>query len=257
MIIKKQNGWLQMKRNVLIIDNNAEHVDRISKLALEVTKDIEIYVAYNLADAYKLLMEITIDVFVLDTSLDRIQPDDTSGIGLIEKVRKIPKYVLTPVIFITMESDPELYAYRELNCIGYIIKPVSATEFKKIFIRAVLNRTRRESDKMMVIRQGGLLYPLKVSDIVYTENIEHVLYIHLKDGTIHYVPYKSCSKFLMEADVDCFIHCSRGVLVNRIWVQSINLGKNIIHLKNDMGNLIIGRTYKKTVRDEILYKSRF
>ena len=246
-----------MKRNVLIIDTNTEHVEWVRKLALEVTEDIEIYAAYNLADAYRLLMEITIDVFVVDTALERIYPDDTSGIGLIEKVRKIPKYILTPVIFITMEKDPELYAYSELNCIGYIIKPIAATEFKKIFAKAVLYRTKRESDKLMVIKRGGVLYPLRVNDIVYTESIAHVLYIHLKDGSALCVPYKTCSKFLMEADVDYLIQCSRGVLVNRIWVQSINLGKNIIHLKNDMGKLGIGRAYKKTVREEILNKSRF
>lgn len=246
-----------MKRNILIVDSNAEHVNWVIKLTFEVTENVKIYTAYNIADAYKLLMEITIDVFILDIALDRKYPDDTSGIRLIEKIRQIPKYVLTPVIFITTEKDPAMYAYIELNCIGYITKPCSASEFKKIFEKAVSSRTKRDGDKVMAIRRDGSLYPLKLKEIIYTESFSHVLHIHLKDGSVLSAPYKTCSSFLQEADVDFLIQCSRGVLVNRNWVMGINMSENILYLRNNMGKLNIGRTYRKIVREEILYRSQY
>lgn len=244
-----------MKRNVLIMDSNAEHVERVINLALEVTDNIEIYTADSLADAYRVLMEITIDIFIADIVLDMTQPGDTSGMRLIERMRKIQKYVLTPVIFTTAEKDPTLYAFTELNCLSYLTKPCSANEFKKAFEKALNYRTERDEESAVIYRRGGALYPLKVKNIIYIESSSHIMHVHMCHGKDVYVPYKTCNKFMVEADVDYLVQCSRSVVVNRNWVLGFDLTKNIIILKNNLGILDIGSTYRKKIKKEFMRKT--
>ncbi len=58
---------------------------------------------YTAADcnAYKILWKELLMFFLVDIILDTTTPIDTSGIRLVERIRKIPKYMFTPVLFIT------------------------------------------------------------------------------------------------------------------------------------------------------------
>ena len=63
-----------MKQTVLIIDNNTEQLDIMTKIVLEVNENLEVYTVDSSAAAYELLMEVTIDVFIVDVVLNRDKP---------------------------------------------------------------------------------------------------------------------------------------------------------------------------------------
>ncbi len=239
-----------MKQTVLIIDNNIEQLDIMTKIVLEVNENLEVYTVDSSAAAYELLMEVTIDVFIVDVVLNRDKPGDTSGMRLIEHIREIPKYMLTPVIFVTEESDPELYAYSELNCIGYIKKPFHKNEIKKVLKKALHYRTERNEDSTLIFRKNGIVYPIKIRDIVYIESADHMMYVHLCDKNTISIPYKTYSKILYEADADCLFQCSRSIVVNKNYVLGIDLPNRYIVLSNDLGKVDIGSTYRKKVMQE-------
>ena len=149
-----------MKKNVLIIEDNINQLRMLRKLVLETSENAVVYAEANSADAYKVLMENTIDVFLVDIILDTTKPGDTSGIKLVEKIRNIPKYMFTPVLFITSLEDPKNYAYTDLNCLGYVEKPFSVEKVKKLLQKALNYTTEKEKDITICFRRDGILYPI-------------------------------------------------------------------------------------------------
>ncbi len=239
-----------MKKAILIIEDDAEQMDMLKQLVMAVGANTEIYTADNVTSAYRILMEKTIDVFLADIILDTAKPGDTAGIRLVEKIRKIPKYMFTPVIFITSLEDPAMYAYTDLNCMGYIEKPFAPERVVKLVIKALNYTTEREKEVSLTFRKDGILYPVKLKEIVYMESINHIMYIHLLDGSVLEIPYKTCKQVMQETDTNCLMQCSRSTLVNKEYVLSIDAPNRFLTLKDDLGMLDIGITYKKKILAE-------
>lgn len=245
-----------MKKAILIIEDDAEQLDMLKQLVIAVGANTEIYTADNVTSAYRILMEKTIDVFLADIILDTTKPGDTAGIRLVEKIRKIPKYMFTPVIFITSLEDPAMYAYTDLNCMGYIEKPFAPEQVVKLVIKALNYTTEREKEVSLTFRKDGILYPVKLNEIVYMESLNHIMYIHLLDGSILEIPYKTCKQVMQETDTNCLMQCNRSTLVNKKYVLSIDAPNRFLTLKDDLGMLDIGITYKKKILAEFCDDSR-
>ena len=241
-----------MKKNVLIVNGNIENATNLKKMVLEVSSYVEVYRAHDMNTAFECLMSTTIDLFILDTVLYFDKPGDISGIHLAEQIRGITKYVLTPIIFVTMKDDPELYAYEELNCIGYFVKPFEPQRFREKVRRGLCYRTKRNEDKALIFRKEGSFYPIRVKDIVYIECVAHNMYIHTVDKKVEEVLYKTYASILREADSDCLWQCNRSVVVNKNYIYSLDFVNSYIELKNDFGKVDIGITYKKRLREEVI-----
>ena len=80
-----------MKKTVLIIEDQPIQMEMLKKLVLEVDGTAIVYTAGDAGTAYQILMEKTIDVFLVDIILDTSVPGDTSGIRLVKRIRKIKK----------------------------------------------------------------------------------------------------------------------------------------------------------------------
>lgn len=233
-----------MKKNVLIVEDNQTQAEMLKRLVLEVDPEAEVYTAVQLSAAYTILMERSIDVFLVDIILDTSKPGDTSGIRLVEKIRQIPKYMFTPVLFVTSLEDTTKYAYTDLNCLGYVEKPFSPEQIKRFVKRALCFPASREEDAVYCFRRDGVFYPVKVRDIIYIESCRHVINVHTTDGVIT-VPYKTCRQLLEEVDTDCLIQCSRSTIVNREYIESVDLVNRYISLRNVCEKPEIGVTFKK------------
>ena len=132
-----------MKKTVLIIEDDIEQLEMLKQLVMEVNGSTEVYMAENVSKAYQILLERTIDVFLVDIILDKRNSGDASGIRLVEKLRQIPKYYFTPVIFVTSMEDQEMHAYKNLNCFGYIEKPYNPAQVKEKVMKALHYTTER------------------------------------------------------------------------------------------------------------------
>lgn len=239
-----------MTKSVLIIEDDIEQLNILKQLVLAGDRNAEVYTADNAAQAYRYLMEKTMDVFLIDIVLDTNRPGDTSGIRLAEKLRKIPKYMFTPIIFVTALEDPSMYAYTDLNCMGYIEKPYEPERVVKLVEKALNYTTAREKEISLTFRKDGILYPVKLKEIVYMESMNHVMHVHLLSGAVLEIPYKTCKQVLLETDSKCLMQCSRSTLVNKEYVLSIDIPNRFLTLKADLGMVDIGITYKKKVMAE-------
>lgn len=235
-----------MRKTVLIVEDDQEQLNVLKQLVLTVNGNTEVCLADNVTEAYRLLMEKTVDVFLVDIILDSSKPCDASGVRLVERLRQIPKYMFTPVIFITSMEDPSMYAYRGLNCSDYIEKPYDPVQVMKQVERALHYTTEREKDTTLSFKKDSIFYPVKLKEIVYMESLNHVMYIHLSNGTVLDIPYKTCKCVLKEEDTTgTLVQCARGMLVNRNYVQGIDTTNRFLMLKGSYGMVNIGGRYKK------------
>ena len=239
-----------MKKVVLIVEDDADQLEMLRQLVWRTNENTEIYTADNAMQAYKIFMEKTIDVLLADIILDTSRPGDVSGIHLVESFRKVPKYMFTPVIFVTSLEDPTMYAYTDLNCIGYIEKPFDPKQIMRLVERALNNTTMREKEVSLSFRKDGIWYPIRVEEIVYMESIKHIMHIHLKNGSVPEFPYVTCKQIMEESDVGPLVQCNRSTIVNKDYVESIDIQNKYIVFKDNLGRVDIGVTYKKKIATE-------
>ncbi|NBJ93785.1 LytR/AlgR family response regulator transcription factor [Parablautia muri] len=239
-----------MKKTVLIIEDNKIQIEMLKKLVLEINTGITVYTASDVKTAYKILMEKTIDVFLVDIILDTTRSGDTSGIRLVERVRTIPKYMFTPVVFITSLEDTTKYAYTDLHCLGYVEKPFSPENVKQLVEKALFFSTCKEEGKVFCFRKDGILYPVKVKNIIYIESRNRAVDIHMVEGGTLSISYKTCKQLLDEVDADCLIQCSRYAIVNKDYVLNVDIANRFITLKGVEEQVEIGITYKKKILAE-------
>lgn len=240
-----------MKKNVLIVNESLRYAEKLKAMVLEVNSNSNVILIDNVKEAYEYIMNVTIDLFILDVLMNVENPDDISGIRLAEQIREITKYVLTPMIFVTSAEDPELYAYEELNCLGYFAKPFSTEKFKKKLQKGLCYRTTRNENKALLFRRGGIIYPIQIKDIAFIESISHSLRVHLGNGKVVDVLYKTYSSLLSEADSEYLFQCGRGIVANKNYVLCLDIPNRSIVLKNDLGKIDIGSTYKKRIKDTL------
>lgn len=241
-----------MKKTVLIIEDNKTQLEMLKKLVLEVNEGVTVYAANEIKTAYQLMMERTIDVFLVDIILDVTRPGDTSGIRLVEKIREIPKYMFTPVVFITSLEDTTKYAYTDLNCLGYVEKPFSPERVKQLVEKALYFSTQKETNKDAVycFRKEGILYPIRLDNIIYIESINHVVNVYLAEGGTLSVPYRTCKQLLEDINAICLMQCSRNTIVNKNYIENVDIANRLISLKGIKNRIDIGITYRKKIMAE-------
>lgn len=233
-----------MEKKILILEDNTKDAALIMQLLEECDKNAKVYIEENIDHAYALVMQNRIHLFIIDIILDTSRPGDTSGIKFVESVRNIARYKHTPVIFITALQDPEIYAFRELHCYGYIEKPFAVEEVKELLYDALDYSAVDRNDYMLHFRKDGVLYPISCRDIVYAQSINHQICFYLTNGTEFTVYYKTCKQILEEAEYDEFIQCNRGTIVNRKYISNIDVTNNLITMERNI-KLDIGIRYKK------------
>lgn len=174
-------------------------------------------------------------------------PGDTSGIRFVEAVRRINEYEFTPVIFITSLEDPAMYAYAQLHSFSYIEKPFDIDCVKDAIAKALRMPQAHINDRQMFFRSDGILFPVKCSEIIYIENIDHKAHFHKVTGEELIIPKKTCRQILEEADNDALIQCNRGVIINRNYIEHIDLTNRCIRMRGIDAGIVIGVTFVKKI----------
>ena len=236
-----------MEKKVLILEDNNKNAVLIKQLIHECNKNAKVYIEKDLDRAYALVMQNTIQLFVVDIVLNTSQPSDASGIRFVESVRNISKYKHTPVIFITGLQDPEIYAYRALHCYGYIEKPFAVDQVRKLLRDALDYHATDQKEYMLHLKKDGVLYLISCKDVVYAQSTGHQICFYLANGTEFTVHYKTCKQILDEAEYDEFIQCNRGTIVNRKYIKNVDAANGLITLEKNIMVDIGGRFKKKFI----------
>lgn len=240
-----------MEKNCLIIEDNYVQREFMKRLVQELSEEVLVYDVDNLQEAYQILLENTIDLFIIDIVLDRNKKNDISGVKLANVVRDIPYYAFTPIIFVTSLIDPKLFAYSNLHCFCYLEKPFSQEEARSVIRDAMEYSTPKKELSTFCLRKGGILFPIQVDDIVYIESFNRSILIYRKDGKTDKMPYMTCRQILQEAGNSSLLQCNRSVIVNKNYIWSVDRVNRYIVLRDCGKKVDIGVTYLKKVMSEL------
>ncbi len=242
-----------MPKKIMILEDNLDMLDYLASLVNKIMPEAEVVKFHSMDGVYETAMNSCIDLFIIDIIIDTVVPGDTSGIRFVEKMRGVLKYEFTPVIFITSLQDPQLYAFHHLHCYSFIEKPINTDYVEEIITKALRFPGSNLSGTELFFRKDGLIINIKSSEILYIESINHQQYFHLTNERTEVIPYKTCRQILDEIGNGNFIQCSRNTIINRCYVESIDLVNRYIKLKGVKELVNIGITYRNKMEKEFCH----
>ncbi len=237
-------------KKVLILEDKKENIGCLVNIIRDMGKEIEIYETTETGKAYQIALEKNVDVFLLDIVLKPEKVGDMSGMVFADRIRQVEKYKFTPIIFLTALGDPELHAYKELHCYGYLTKPYNKEKLTKLLEEALTFEQHKEDNKNIYFKKDGIFFAKKMQDIVYIKSSAGKMFIKTTKDELE-ISYKSNSQVIKELDSEDFIKCNRSVLVNKAFIASIDSTNRYIQLKDGYGTLEIGTIMKKDFLKEI------
>lgn len=233
-----------MEKTLLVLEDNEKTADIIEKIALNLLSKVKVIKETSINGAYKIALEKEIDIFIIDIILNTKIPGDISGIMYAQNIRKISRYQFTPIIFVTALADPELYAYRDIHCFGYIEKPFEEKQIITLLNQSLNYSTNKEKDKIIYLRKDGILYSIHLAEVIYIQVQFHKMKLFLTNQIID-IPYKTIKSFMEEADYDDLVQCNRYTIINRQYILNIDFSNRYIKLKGIHKPIEIGIVYKK------------
>ena len=192
-------------------------------------------------------MNVTYDAFFLDINLDESNEDDQSGIELARYIRAKGKYEFTPVIMVTSIAKMELTAYRELHCYQYLLKPYIKEDVESLMGKLKAMKNTKE-EKTIVVKKDGINYRIKCNAIVYVEAVPRGVCLYLKKEAMK-VPYLTIIKLMEQLPKDDFIQCHRMTVINKKYIESVDLVNRMIQMTGVDKTIEIGGTYKQKVKE--------
>lgn len=236
-------------KKILILEDNKVTMEHLASLISELEVESSLFQCDNIKDAYQYALERDIDLFVVDIILEPRNPGDSSGLKFVDSIRKIEKYIFTPVIIVTSLEDEKLYTYEKLHCYSFVEKPFDPKKMKELIRQCLKFSANHQTSKTLYFRKDGIILSVNREDIVYVSCENHILNIHTKQGDVLSVPYITLKKFLAEADSTDLVQCSRNTIINKNFIHNVDIPNQMIQLKNYMGSVDIGIMYKKYFRE--------
>ena len=88
--------------------------------------------------------------------------------------------------------------------------------------------------------------------LVYIDNRITSLCIYCSNGEVTKAPYKSSRQLLLELNSNKFLKCNKSIIVNIDYIQSIDYCNSTILLKDNYGEVKIGRRMLKSFKESLL-----
>lgn len=236
-------------KKILILEDNISALEYMENIVHQLDIKNVVYAFRNTKDAYQCAMERKIDLFLIDIILDTKRPGDVSGLEFVENIRRVEQYNFTPVIFVTSLEDEKMYTYEKLHCYSFIEKPFEEDKVKRAIEQCMKFQGNGKEAKTLYFRKEGIIMSVEREDIVYAECREHIMYIHTKRDDVLKIPYITLKKLLENIDNMEIIQCSRNTIVNKKFVQNVDVPNRIIQLKDNLGRIEIGIMFKKYVKE--------
>lgn len=227
---------------ILIVEDKELIRKSIIKIIREIDDNIEILFEDYAAKALEIAKLSDIDIFILDIGLR-----DYSGIKLGHQLRKLNKYIITPIIFITSIANEELEAFREVHSYAFITKPFKEEKVKKILTPIIENCINNEKESYLTIKQKEDIYSIPVNEIIYIDSQLKRIYIHTTKEEYEVKTY-TLSKLMKELSSD-FIRVHRSYIVNKNYIIKIDRTNCVLYLKNVDTSIPVSRKYKEKLME--------
>ena len=118
-----------------------------------------------------------------------------------------------------------------------------------MIVEQALNFPGFSKDKTLYFQKDGITLAVEREDIVYVESVNRVLHIYTRQSDVMRILYITLKKLLDEADSQDFLQCSRSTIVNRKYIHNVDFTNRVIQLKNGMGRVDIGITFRSNLKE--------
>lgn len=237
-----------MTKKVLVLEDDPLISQMLAELVRSCDKTACIFQTADVAKAYQIAVSSDIELMLVDIMLDKYRPGDISGLNFVADIRNLDKYAFVPIIIVSALIDETFYSFYELHCYGFLEKPFSRENALRLIHDALRYRMERSEKEFVCFRQGCVICPVRISEIIFIEHKRRKMLIHTTKDVIQ-IPYQTCRETLVELENSGFAICARGMVVNLAFVEAIDGLNQYIILKDGLGTLELGRGYIRKIKD--------
>ncbi|SDM16052.1 two component transcriptional regulator, LytTR family [Bacillus sp. OK048] len=232
----------------LIIEDDQRIQQFLQSILTRLQPTIQIDVTDSAVEALAIARAKAIDFFIVD-----IQLVDFKGTDLVKQIRMMPAYRFTPIVFETGVATEELYAYRELKCFYYLVKPYTEVEFVQVMtdVFAFLDYADNGVDEQTLkIEQKGFLFEYYLKEIAYIESFGKKVCLHVeRDGQLEEVMLSSYSlKRMLELLDKHFIQVHKSYIINREKLEKVDFAQQTLKLRSVDVAVPIGLKYQDVLK---------
>ncbi|SNS83118.1 two component transcriptional regulator, LytTR family [Anaerovirgula multivorans] len=235
--------------NILVVEDNQVERKNLVRLLKNVNNDVRIYEADTGEEAIKILKEEVIGLFFLDIELP-----DTTGLKIAEKIRAIPQYELTYMVFITTHVYYQLEAFKQYHCYDFIEKPYKKEDVVEIsdrLIRGITKDTNKE--KVVGFEIKNCILKIALKDILFIESQGRNCIVYTKNSQ-YTIPNMSMKKALEKIEAPHFMQTHKSYIINLENVHLIEKNEKnswIVHFKDYTSLAYISDKYKREFSKKI------
>lgn len=184
-------------------------------------KELTIIEATEANEFLSLIQENKPDFVLLDIDMGEI-----NGIELGKKIRSLFDDIL--IIYVTAHENYAVDAF-QVRAFHYLLKPISISKFNEVLNETVefLGKTHNNKQKNFIIKTKKEIISFDYNDIYYFEKIGHRIKMYSKFREILY--YDNFRNLINELDVDLFIKCHQGYIVNIDKIKSFRNQTLFLH----------------------------
>jgi DNA-binding LytR/AlgR family response regulator len=239
--------------NILIVEDDCIQLRTLADIIKQSGGIYKVYEATNTAEALKVAQQEMIDLFYVDINLN-----DESGMKFALQIRKIEKYKLTWIIFVTIYKEFMLSAFKKIHCYDYILKPYNKADIQRM-TKSLLPDSSSAQVAATKIRENFIIVPIRniqvkiyVNEIIFVEVFIRTSMIHTINGsfTIDYLSLKKLNSMIDDRNV---LQSHRSYLVNIKYINKIEKTNNKtsykIYFYNTEETALLGNNFKKCIMD--------
>ena len=248
---------LEMERGqdmttILIVEDDIQQSTNLKKMLLELDENLNIYEAQSKKTALEISNKVYIDIFYVDITLT-----DGTGIDFAKELRKIQKYELNWIVFITTHVQYMMEAFKEIHCYDYVLKPYEKKDIfdltrKLISGKYVKDQLKGENNQVVFKLKSGINIKINVEEIVFIEAVSRSCIVHTKNGKYE-LKGVSLKKVLELIAYPHIMQSSKAFLVNIKHIKKIEslyskLSK--IYFKDYNENALLGYKFKNILLEK-------
>lgn len=203
--------------NILILEDDEYQRMYLSKIIKDKFIDVRVYEAGTEDEASNFIKgEKIIDLFFLDVNLEV-----GSGLNFAKSVRKVDKYEVSPIIFISGQMSYIIQALNEVNCFDYLSKPYSKGDIIKIVGKFLRHIKKVEDNNYIFFKDTeGNQKRIYYKDIIFLEYFLKKCTIHTKVGEIKIRGY-SLDNIINEINYANILRTHKSFAINLDHIKEI------------------------------------
>lgn len=230
---------------IVICEDNKEYrsmiVDNVNRLIRE--NKIQASIVLE-CDSPERVEEFIADhipnVFLLDIDLN----SEINGLDLAAAIKQ--KLSQVYLVFISQYSNLVFKSFR-VQPFDFLPKPIGKNDLENVLREIAIDlakKTEVETPELLNIKIGSRIYQIPKKEILFLEKFGNKCIVHTINRTIHC--YQSLDQLIETMDNGDFIRCHKSYIVNRTYIESVNLSDMELLLSNGQ-KCFIGGKYKKAL----------